>query len=240
MPITAFMHSHILVVVLFLILFIIKAFMLFTNKIQALENLKRKTKVLDMIFGTLILVTGGYLMFQYNGIPTWLIIKVVLVLVAIPVAIIGLKKLNKPMVALALIIFLYVYGVAETKSLSMKKPTPAAMTETPEATVTEENGTKENGMVSEPETAPVINEEMNQTALANAKQIYVKQCETCHGFDGKKGLNNATDLTTSTLSLEERKNVILNGRGLMPAFKGQISEQEAEEIAAFTQMLAKN
>ncbi|MFC5271164.1 SirB2 family protein [Adhaeribacter terreus] len=234
MPITAFMHSHVLVVVLFLILFIIKAFMLFTNKIQALENLKRKTKVLDMIFGTLILVTGGYLMFQYNGIPTWLITKVVLVLVAIPLAIIGLKKLNKPLVALALIIFLYVYGVAESKSLNMKKPTPAAMTETPEATVTEENG-----MISEEKTAPAITAEMSETALANAKQIYVQQCESCHGFDGKKGLNNATDLSGSTLSLAERRDVILNGRGLMPAFKGQITEQEAEEIGAFTQMLAQ-
>src|SRR5690349_312304 len=126
MPITAFLHTHVLVVILFLIMFIIKAFLLFTNKTQALENIKRKTKVLDMIFGTLILVTGGYLLFQYNGIPTWLIIKVVLVLAGIPLAIIGLRKQNKPLVALALIIFIYVYGVAETKSLNMKKNEPAA------------------------------------------------------------------------------------------------------------------
>jgi mono/diheme cytochrome c family protein len=145
-----------------------------------------------------------------------------------------MKKLNKPMVALALAIFVYVYGVAETKSLTMKKDRPATATESPEANVTEENGT-----VSEEETVPAITSEMSETALANAKQIYAQQCETCHGSDGKKGLNNASDLSASALNLQERKEVILNGRGLMPAFKGQISEQEAEEVAAFTQMLAK-
>ena len=41
MPITAFLHTHVLVVILFLILFIIKAFLLFTNKLQALETIKR-------------------------------------------------------------------------------------------------------------------------------------------------------------------------------------------------------
>ena len=78
MPITAFMHSHVLVVILFLILFIIKAFMLFTNKIQALENLKRKTKVLDMIFGTKLNIhlkatvarlTREHIGFAYERIP---------------------------------------------------------------------------------------------------------------------------------------------------------------------------
>jgi mono/diheme cytochrome c family protein len=87
------------------------------------------------------------------------------------------------------------------------------------------------------ENAPAISTEMSETALANAKQIYNQQCETCHGGDGKKGLNNATDLSASQLTLDERKAVILNGRGLMPAFKDKINEQEAEELAAFTQML---
>ncbi|MBK0403395.1 cytochrome c [Adhaeribacter sp. BT258] len=233
MPITAFMHSHVLVVVLFLILFIIKAFMLFTNKTQALEKLKRKTKVLDIILGVLILITGGYLMFQYNGIPTWLLVKVALVLVAIPVAITGLKKLNKPLVALALAIFVYVYGVAESKNLSMKKAAPTVTKTKAPAT----NTAEENGMDSEAETAPAIHEAMSGTALANAEQIYAQLCESCHGADGKKGLNNASDLATSALGLEERKNIILNGRGLMPAYKGQVTEQEAEEIAAFTLML---
>jgi mono/diheme cytochrome c family protein/uncharacterized membrane protein SirB2 len=240
MPVTAFLHTHVLVVVLFLILFLVKAFLLFTNKHEALEKMKKKTKVLDMIFGTLILVTGGYLLTQYHGVPTWLIVKIVLVLVAIPLAIVGIKKHNKVLTALSLVVFLYVYGVAETKSLNMKKGSPATVTETTETTTTTETTvTEENGMAPVNETVTAITSEIGETALANAKQIYNSQCETCHGGDGKKGLNNATDLTTSKLTRAQRKEVILNGRGLMPAFQGKITEQEAEEVAAFTEMLAK-
>jgi mono/diheme cytochrome c family protein len=227
MPITAFLHTHVLVVVLFLLLFIVKAFLLFTNKLQTLENLRNKTKVLDIILGVLILATGGYLIFQYNGVPTWLIVKVLLVLAAIPLGIVGIKKHNKPLTALSLLLFLYVYGVAEAKNLNMKKEKPAEVTADKNATVPEEK------------SAPAISAEMTGTALANAKVIYKQQCGACHGENGKKGISNAADLSVSTLSLEERKIIILQGKGIMPGYQGQITEQEAEELAAFTQTLKK-
>jgi mono/diheme cytochrome c family protein len=227
MPTTAFFNTHVLVVVLFLLLFIVKAFLLFTNKRQALENIRNKTKVLDIIFGILILATGGYLIFQYKDVPTWLIVKVLLVLVAIPLGIIGIKKYNKPLTALSLLLFLYVYGVAETKNLNMKK---AKQTETISA---------ENATVSEEKAAPAIAPEMTATALTNAKAIYNQLCISCHGEDGKKGTSNAADLSVSNLSLEEHKTIILKGKGLMPSYQGQITEQEAEELAAYTQTLKK-
>lgn len=227
MPTTAFLHTHVLVVVLFLLLFIVKAFLLFTNKHQALENIKKKTKVLDIIFGILILVTGGYLIFHYNGMPTWLIVKVLLVLVAIPLGIVGIKKHNKPLTALSLLLFLYIYGVAETKNLNMKKEKP------------EQASSIENDTVSAEKTAPAIAPEMTATALTNAQAIYNQLCTTCHGEDGKRGISNAADLSVSTLSLEERKTMILQGKGLMPGYQGQITEQEAEELAAYTQTLKK-
>ena len=233
----AIVNAHVLVVILFLILFIIKAFLLFTNKTQALENIKSKTKVLDMILGTLIVVTGGYLIFQYDDIPTWLVIKVVLVFAAIPLAITGLKKLNKPLVALAVVIFVYVYGVAESKSVTMQKEAPARMeaeTQEPEVDPAAETNELPTG-----ENAPAISTEMSETALNNARQIYNQQCVTCHGEDGQKGLAGATNLANSMQTLAERKAVILNGRGNMPAYKGTLTEQEAEEIGAYTQMLGE-
>lgn len=237
MPITAFLHTHVLVVILFLILFIIKAFLLFTNKTQALETVKRKTKIADMVLGTLILVTGIYLVTQYNGMPTWLIVKILLVLAAIPLAIVGLKKQNKPLVALAVIIFVYVYSLAESKNLGLKNEEPPRMQA--EQKAPEVDPAAETNDLPTGEDAPAISTEMSETAIANARQIYNSQCVTCHGEDGRKGLNNATDLSTSMLTMYERKAVILNGRGLMPAFKGQLTEQEAEELAAFTQMLGE-
>ena len=231
---------HTLSVILFLILFILKAFLLFTNKTQTLETVKRKTKVLDMIFGTLILISGGYLLFQENGVATWLLVKVALVLAAIPLAITGLKKLNKPLVALAVIIFVYVYGMAETKSLSMTKDSPDRMEAvSPQETLPDPAEALNTNELPTGEGAPAISEEMSETALANARQIYNTLCATCHGEDGSKKLNNAPDLSTSMQTMHERKAVILNGRGLMPAYKGQLTEQEAEELAAYTQLLGE-
>ena len=230
---------HVLAVVLFLILFIVKAFMLFTNKTQALENFRRKTRFADIFFGVLILLTGGYLMLHYPNLPGWLLTKVLLVLAAIPAGIIGFKKRQKPLVALALLIFVYVYHVAENKSLAFGKAAPEQTTEITDNKPFTENITKENGMVPEEKTAPAISDVMSQTATSNAKQIYLQQCEVCHTRKDKKGKNLGSDLAYSKLNLAERTAVILNGRGEMPAYKGQISEQEAEELASFTQQFIK-
>ena len=253
---------HVLAVILFLILFLIKAFMLFTNKLRGLDKMKRWTKVPDMILGLLILLTGGYLIWLYPAMPGWLIIKVIVVLAAIPLAIVGLKKQHKPLVALSLICFIYVYGVAETKSLKMrtgyqeisardaKAPGNLDITEPAVTTSVATPGNDEavNKMaggsgqaladsLAGAKSPPAISNLMKQTAFANAKQIYRQQCEACHNQKSKKFKHQGPDLTTSAMSLAERKQIILNGSGLMPGYRDQISDQEAEELAAFTTKL---
>lgn len=233
MPITAFLHTHVLVVVLFLLLFTYKVILLLLNKQSALANVRNKTKVPEMILGILILVTGGWLLANYSGgIPTWLVTKVVLVLLAIPVGIVGLKQSNKVLTVLALLLFVYVYGVAETDNLAIKKSAPdATVVHTPETDAAE------TGDVSLSESEAVqedIVASLNETALTNAQTIYVQLCATCHGQDGAKGTSGAANLTISQLSLKDRMQVIANGRGLMPAFGEQLSEQELEQVAAYT------
>lgn len=241
MPPIAFLHTHVLVVVLFLILFAVKAVLLLLNKRAALDKMRSKTKVLDMIFGTLILLTGGYLLFLYNGgIPTWLIIKIVLVLVAIPLGIVGIKRENKVLTVLALFIFLYVYGVAETKSLAMDKDGASAQnttTATPEADAVE---TGDAGLSQSASAQEGIVASMSEAQLANAKSIYDQLCANCHGADGTKGTGGAAILTDGNLSLNDRINVIEEGRGLMPGFGDQLTEQEAEALAAYTITLKNN
>lgn len=239
MPITAFLHTHVLVVILFLLLFTTKTVLLLLNKRDALTKLRNKTKVVEMILGTLILITGGWILFKYNGLPGWLIMKVVLVLVAIPIGIIGLKRKNKVLAIAALFIFLYVYGIAETDSLTMKKESPEATTGIIEAPETDAAETGDSSLSTSETTHQQIVASMNETALANAEKIFVQQCATCHGEDGAKGISGATNLTESQLSLNDRKEVIANGRGLMPAFGEQLSEQELDELAAYTMTLKK-
>lgn len=235
------MHTHVLVVILFLIFFAAKAVLLLLNKRDTLDKVRSKTKVVDMILGTLILITGGYLLFLYSGgIPTYLIVKIVLVLLAIPLGIVGIKRENKVLTVLALFIFLYVYGVAETNSLTMNKeetsvaPISNTTTATPEADAAETGG----GVPSDAAQQEII-ASMSETQLANAKAIYNQVCATCHGEDGAKGLGGAALLTESQLTLNDRIIVIENGRGLMPAFGDQLTPQEAEALAAYTITLKK-
>lgn len=241
MPPIAFLHTHVLVVVLFLILFAIKAVLLLLNKRAALNTMRSKTKVLDIIFGTLILLTGGYLLFLYNGgIPTWLIIKIVLVLVAIPVGIVGIKRENKVLAVLALFIFLYVYGVAETKSLAMDKDGASAQNTTPATPEADAAETGDAGLSQSASAQEGIVASMSEAQLANAKSIYENLCANCHGADGSKGTGGAANLTDSNLSQNDRINVIRQGRGLMPGFGDQLTEQDAEALAAYTITLKKN
>lgn len=241
MPPVAFLHTHVLVVVLFLILFAIKAALLLLNRRAALDKVRSKTKVLDMVFGTLILLTGGYLLFLYSGgIPSWLIMKTVLVLVAIPLGIVGIRRGNKALTALALFVFLYVYGVAETKSLAMDKDGASARntaTATPEADAAE---TGDAGLSQSESAQEGIVASMSEVQLANAQSIYGQVCASCHGADGAKGTGGAANLTGSNLSLNDRINVIEEGRGLMPGFGDQLTEQETEALAAYTITLKKN
>ncbi|MDX5346059.1 MAG: SirB2 family protein [Hymenobacteraceae bacterium] len=250
MPVVAFLHTHVLVVILFLILFLVKAVLLFLNKHDLLNKVRSGTKVLDMIFGALILITGGYLLFKYNGVPAWLWVKVVLVLLAIPLGIAGLKRHNKVLTAITLFIFAYVYGVAETKSLTMQKEEYIAAE--PEETVEglpgyvpEQNEPPVSTSVDAPGSDEAVNkmaggsghdilEAMDETQLANAKAIYQQQCAVCHGNDGRKGLGNAKDLTKSSMSQQARIDLITKGKGLMPPFKGKLSDQEIEAVAAYT------
>lgn len=205
--------GHILIVTAFLLFMLIKVIMLFTAKKETLDSFRAKTKVLDMILGTLILVTGFYLMFSAGGHPpTYLMVKVVLVLVAIPLGIIGFKRSNKVLASLSLLLILYVYGVAETQSLKFQK----VKLEVVEAT---------EGMSAE------------EVAIANGKNIYTVYCAQCHGEDGKLGLYNSGDLTVSQLPMSDAIDQITNGKGAMRAFKSDLNEEQIRQVALYIQTL---
>lgn len=236
----AVLHTHVLVVVLFLLLLTFKTALLLLNKKTTLASARHRTRILDIVFGLLILLTGAYLLFSYQGIPAWLIVKVVLVLAAIPLGIIGLKRENKALAALSLALFLYVYGVAETKSLTVQEPGPITNATTSTDSPTPSTDAAETGDKSlsrHPEAHEEIVAALGEAQLANGKAIYTQLCATCHGPDGTKGLGGAANLQVSNLSLNGRVHVIENGRGLMPGFGSQLTDEEAETLAAYTMTL---
>lgn len=71
----------------------------------------------------------------------------------------------------------------------------------------------------------------------DGKAIFKTKCQVCHGADGKLGLNGALDLTVSALSVEQRIEVIRNGRNLMTPFVGILSDAEIKAVADYTMTL---
>jgi mono/diheme cytochrome c family protein len=67
-----------------------------------------------------------------------------------------------------------------------------------------------------------------------ARTAFAENCSTCHGATGHGG-NGGPDLRTEPLAktqsgAEEQVN---NGGGGMPAFKGELSEEEIKNVAAY-------
>ena len=108
---------------MFLLIYVIKTVLLFSNKTSTLQSFTKKVKVPEMIISTLFLLTGIFLAMSSGSLGTWFYVKIIAVLAAIPIAIIGFKKANKGMALVSLLLIVYSYGISETKSPVMKKPT---------------------------------------------------------------------------------------------------------------------
>ncbi len=82
--------------------------------------------------------------------------------------------------------------------------------------------------------------EQNQVdPLKVGRKAFKQFCVACHGADGKLGINGAKDFAQSDLNLEERIEVISNGRGMMTPFKGVLSPEKIKAVAEYTIHLGK-
>lgn len=59
-----FKHTHVLIVVLYLLQLLVKVVLVAAGKKEALEKFSNKTKIPHMVLATLMLLTGGYLLFK--------------------------------------------------------------------------------------------------------------------------------------------------------------------------------
>jgi cytochrome c6 len=81
--------------------------------------------------------------------------------------------------------------------------------------------------------AAIVNT-LENDALVAGQALYAQNCVACHGEDGKKGQNGAHDLSRSNLNATGRVYIVTNGLGKMPSFKGRLSEQEIEQVVAYS------
>jgi mono/diheme cytochrome c family protein len=73
----------------------------------------------------------------------------------------------------------------------------------------------------------------------DGKKIYKTYCVTCHGLYGDMGASGAKNLTESELSLDERVEMITNGKGLMTPFKDLLSKEKIKAVAEYSMTLKK-
>lgn len=113
------LHTHYLVVTLFLLIYVVKTILLLSDKKELLDRFSKKFKVPEMIISALFLLTGIYLATQlpFGGKFDYLFwIKIGMVAAAIPIAVVGFKKSNKVLAALSLLLITGSYGIAEVYS----------------------------------------------------------------------------------------------------------------------------
>ncbi len=220
----ALFQTHKVSVIIFLLIYVIKTTLLLLDKKEGLDKFKKITKVPEMIVSFLFLATGIYLITQIPEIKSFLIIKLVAVALAIPVAIVGFKKNNKMLATLSLVLIIGAYGLAEMS----KKQKSAKTTEPMETTI---GPAKDSATVAAPTGAT----DLNGFNVARAGKLFKDNCSSCHGDDGKAGKAGAADLTKSTMDAMEAKSIVTDGKGSMPGVGESLHTEEINAVVNYIQ-----
>jgi mono/diheme cytochrome c family protein len=210
---TGLLHTHKLVVVLFLLIYLVKTILLLANRTEILERFKKIVRIPEMIISTLFLLTGAVMLFQLPQIHMYMWIKVAAVFASIPLAVVGFKRSNKALAALSFVLLLASYALAE-----MSRNAPAQ------------------------ELAAGIVTDATQSGYdiqLHGKAVYDANCTACHGEDGALGAVGAKNLATSQLTTEEAIQIIINGKNAMPKYKKTLSEQDIKAVATYIQSFKK-
>lgn len=210
---TGLLHTHKLVVVLFLLIYLIKTALLLANKTEMLERFKKIVRIPEMAISTLFLLTGAVMLFQLPQIHTYMWIKIVAVFASIPLAVIGFKRSNKALATLSFVLLVVSYGLAE-----MSRNAPAQELAAGVVTDAAQGG---------------------YDIQLHGKAVYDANCTACHGEDGALGAVGAKNLATSQLTTEEAVQIITNGKNAMPKYKKALSEQDIKAVAAYVATLKK-
>lgn len=74
-------------------------------------------------------------------------------------------------------------------------------------------------------------------STVDGKEIFNASCTQCHGADGKQGVLGAKDLSTSTMDMAARIELIKNGKGAMSPFAGTLTDEQIKAVAEYSETL---
>jgi len=217
------LHTHELLITLYVIIFTIKVVLLLINNTESLANFRKRTRVVgEMILPSLFLITGIILavMSKTGFGDNWFLIKMCLIALSVGTGIVAFNKNSKILGILTFLIFIYVIMLSYIKDPMLKKaPKPVA----------------EQNVITDP-AAP------GYDALKHGLSVYINSgCYTCHGADGKLGNHGAADLTISVLPDSGVINVIRNGRGsIMKGYGDKLNPIEIHAVTEYVKSLRKH
>jgi mono/diheme cytochrome c family protein len=91
-------------------------------------------------------------------------------------------------------------------------------------------------------TQPSGNDSTKTTTVSaslDGKSLYDAKCVSCHGTDGKAGVMNAADLSSSKIDHATACATVKNGKNMMKAFGSEMNDAEIDAVVKYAEMLRK-
>ena len=195
--------THLIVVNLFLLIYLVKTILIFTS-VSSLEKFTKVIRVPEMIISTLFLVTGVWLFVILGAIKTVHIIKLACVMISIPVAIVGFKKQKKALALLSFLLIVCAYGLAEMAKDKPFIPNKVVM----------------NGANEDPSLQGI------KTYAANCAMCHGLDGKKMY-HNAVDLSTSSLDATLVPIFIKD------GSKRKMPAFAGTLSEEEINSVSAY-------
>ena len=211
MPYSILLSLHLVMVGIFLVLYLVKTILLFTNPDGLYEQFRKATLLPEILVSLIFLITGVWMLFSIGEIKNMLLIKLALTGLTIPFAIVAFKRKHKMLATISFVLLVSIYGLAEMA----KKVSPAA----------------------EHVDSKVLMSASSYTPAKHGQILYNQYCVSCHGEKGQGEYSGAKRLSVSIKKDAEIMAIIKNGKAAMPKYANVFNEDEITALTAFVKTL---
>jgi mono/diheme cytochrome c family protein len=205
---------HLISVNIFLLLYVIKTFLLFSNTTN-LEKFTRATKIFEMIVSFTFLVTGIWLLLILGATKLLLVIKFILVFASIPISVIAFKRQNKMMAVLSLLLIVGAYGMSEAAKKKTFIPLKVEV----------------NGNADDVAKLGI------KTYVANCAMCHGKDGKKMYREATDLSTSAIDQASIELVVREGTTGTLKRGQVRMPAFAGVLSDEEITAVSAYIQTL---
>lgn len=209
---TGMLHTHTLVVSLYLLQLLVRVVMMITASKTSVEKYVKAMRIPHIVLSILMLGTGIFLMVRAaDGVQPYILVKLGLVVASIPLGVIGGKRNSVALTGFAFVL------LAGTMVLAYAKPAFLR---------------KSSGTVADAKAG------LDPVKVKAGQVIYEERCTLCHGSDGAAGFQKAADLSASKMADADVLNIVKNGKGVMPN-NSDLSAEQLEQVKEYVKNLRK-